>query len=347
MATAKRLPSGSYRVRVYVNDLKAYKSFTADSKRGAERMANDWLIEHEEEVRREQMLTFEKTANAYIEQRRTTLSPTTIAGYETIMKNNVERLKNIALDELTQQQIQDWVNELTVSLSPKSVRNIYGFFKSVVNYHDVPLRLSKIQLPRKTRKFKRLPSAQLVIDTFKGTDIELPVLLAVWGSLRMSEILGIQARDIEGDVLTISRVKVKVNNETVVKERAKTYNSNRQLRLPPPIMTLINAAGKSGKEFLIDYTRSQIFEKYTWQMKKLGYQVTFHDLRHINASVMAALNIPDLYAMERGGWSNTNTLKAVYQQTFSTERMKYDAVIDDYFNNLYDTKYDTKIKKAL
>ena len=62
---------------------------------------------------------------------------------------------------------------------------------------------------------------------------------------------------------------------------------------------------------------------------------------------MAALNIPDLYAMERGGWSNTNTLKAVYQQTFSTERMKYDAVIDDYFNNLYDTKYDTKIKKAL
>ena len=229
MATAKRLPSGSYRVRVYVNDLKAYKSFTADSKRGAERMANDWLIEHEEEVRREQMLTFEKAANAYIEQRRTTLSPTTIAGYETIMKNNVERLKDIALDELTQQQIQDWVNELTVSLSPKSVRNIYGFFKSVVNYHDVPLRLSKIQLPRKTRKFKRLPSAQLVIDTFKGTDIELPVLLAVWGSLRMSEILGIQARDIEGDVLTISRVKVKVNNETVVKERAKTYNSNRQL----------------------------------------------------------------------------------------------------------------------
>jgi integrase len=334
-------------VRVYVNDLKAYKSFTADSKRGAERMANDWLIEHEEEVRREQMLTFEKAANAYIEQRRTTLSPTTIAGYETIMKNNVERLKNIALDELTQQQIQDWVNELTVSLSPKSVRNIYGFFKSVVNYHDVPLRLSKIQLPRKTRKFKRLPSAQLVIDTFKGTDIELPVLLAVWGSLRMSEILGIQARDIEGDVLTISRVKVKVNNETVVKERAKTYNSNRQLRLPPPIMELVRSTGKSGKEFLIDYTRSQIFEKYTWQMKKLGYQVTFHDLRHINASVMAALNIPDLYAMERGGWSNTNTLKAVYQQTFSTERMKYDAVIDDYFNNLYDTKYDTKIKKAL
>lgn len=347
MATAKRLPSGSWRVRVYVNDIKAYKSFTADSKRAAERMANEWLVEHEEVIRREQLMTFDKAAKIYIDQRRATLSPTTIAGYETMLKNNVERVREVPLDELTTQLVQDWVNELTVSLSPKSVHNIYGFFKSVLNYHDAQVRLSKITLPRKTKRFKRLPTAELVIDTFKGSDIELPVLLAVWGSLRMSEILGIQARDIENGVLTIRRVKVKVKNETVVKERAKTYNSNRQLRLPPPILELVKAAGKSGMEYLVDYTRSQIFEKYTWQMKKLGYYVTFHDLRHINASVMAALNIPDLYAMERGGWSNTNTLKAVYQQTFSTERVKYDSVIDDYFNSLYDTKYDTKNKKAL
>jgi integrase len=29
--------------------------------------------------------------------------------------------------------------------------------------------------------------------------------------------------------------------------------------------------------------------------------MTFHDLRHMNASVMAMLRIPDKYAMERGG----------------------------------------------
>jgi hypothetical protein len=33
MATAKKLPGGSYRVRVYDNDSKKYKSFTAPNKK--------------------------------------------------------------------------------------------------------------------------------------------------------------------------------------------------------------------------------------------------------------------------------------------------------------------------
>lgn len=35
---------------------------------------------------------------------------------------------------------------------------------------------------------------------------------------------------------------------------------------------------------------------------------------------MLALNMPDKYAMERGGWSNPSTLKNRYQNTFSDEK---------------------------
>jgi hypothetical protein len=55
----------------------------------------------------------------------------------------------------------------------------------------------------------------------------------------------------------------------------------------------------------------------------------------MNASVMLALNVPDKYAMERGGWSNTATLKNVYQETFTPEREKVDNIIDNYFSALY------------
>ena len=44
MATAKRLPSGSYRVRVYVKNTGKYKSITAETKNAAEHAAADWLI---------------------------------------------------------------------------------------------------------------------------------------------------------------------------------------------------------------------------------------------------------------------------------------------------------------
>lgn len=66
-------------------------------------------------------------------------------------------------------------------------------------------------------------------------------------------------------------------------------------------------------------------------------------LRHLNASVMLLLGIPDKYAMERGGWSTPSVLKSVYQHTFSDERKLVDKRIDDYFNSLIvDTAVDTK-----
>lgn len=75
------------------------------------------------------------------------------------------------------------------------------------------------------------------------------------------------------------------------------------------------------------YTQSSLSHKFKCAMAKIGY------------------NIPDLYAMERGGWSNTSTLKGIYQQTFDSERQAVDNKIDDYFSEIYDIKYDTKNNK--
>lgn len=346
MATAKKLPSGAYRVRATFGGVR--KSFTAPTKREAEYLAAQWLIDAEKQDTGEDM-TFKQAAEIYIDQRRPTLSPTTIQSYEGYVKNATLRLNDIKLSDLTPRIVQDWVNELTVAKSPKHVHNAYGFFTAVINYHDVDIKLKKITLPSKTKKFKRLPDAALIMETFRGSEIELPVLLGMWGGLRMSEILGIRKCDIEDGVLTINRVAVMVNNELVYKPNAKTYTSNRQLRLPSPIIALIDGLDRADTEPLIDLTRRQLYGRFSTKMKKLGYSICFHDLRHINASVMAQLNIPDLYAMERGGWSNTSTLKSVYQQTFTTARQEVDDTIDTYFQNIYsdivDTEVDTKISK--
>ena len=68
--------------------------------------------------------------------------------------------------------------------------------------------------------------------------------------------------------------------------------------------------------------------------------MTFHDLRHLNASIMLMLGVPDKYAMERGGWSTDSVLKSVYQQTFSSERKKIDSMIDSYFNSIISKSED-------
>ncbi len=73
--------------------------------------------------------------------------------------------------------------------------------------------------------------------------------------------------------------------------------------------------------------------------------LTFHDLRHINASVMAQLNIPDKYALERGGWKTDHVMKKVYTHTFSEERQRVDNIIDDYFSNIMQHDMQHKNKK--
>ena len=53
-----------------------------------------------------------------------------------------------------------------------------------------------------------LPTAEQVIRMIRGTEIELPCLLAMWLSLRMSEVRGLQFGDIKDGVLTIQRSKL-------------------------------------------------------------------------------------------------------------------------------------------
>lgn len=336
MASAKQLPSGNWRVRVTDPATGKVRSFTStDSSKRAKRFieaeAAAWLTETHEQLENPR---FGRAAENYIAAKEPVLSPTTINGYRIMLRNNMDMLLDVPVQDITPRLVQDWVNELTAAKSAKTVHNVYGFFTAVMNYHEVSISLKKITLPQKTKSFKRLPEAQTIIDIFKGSVIELPVLLGVWCGMRMSEILGVRRCDIADDVLTINRVIVTVDSRQIEKNTAKTRDSKRQLRLPPQIMALI-PEGLTPDDRIVPMTRNQIYEKYIWALSKRGIKITFHDLRHINASVMAALNIPDLYAMERGGWSNTTTLRQVYQQTFTAERMKVDKTIDDYFSGLY------------
>ena len=114
----------------------------------------------------------------------------------------------------------------------------------------------------------------------------------------------------------------------------KTYNSNRVLPLPPYIKTLIDAQPHKG-DFIIPDSRRAINSRFDYYLKKNGIKhYRFHDLRHVNASVMLALNIPDKYAMRRMGHATNNMLKTVYQHTMSEKEQQVNAAVDNYFESI-------------
>ena len=72
--------------------------------------------------------------------------------------------------------------------------------------------------------------------------------------------------------------------------------------------------------------------RFAYMIQKSGLpKITFHGLRHINASVMHLLRIPDKYILERGGWKTDKVMKKVYRHTFTDERKEADNRVDTFF----------------
>ena len=309
-----------------------YKSFTAAEKVDAEQMANDFLKYRTSAVGGK--FTIEEACQAYINERSNILSPASIERYRRILDKQLSAdFKKIYVNKLTLAPVYAEVNRLCAEYTPKTVKTTVHFFLPILRKYRRDLDFDGIQLPKVYPKVKDYPSPETIIETFRGDRMELEVLLALCYGLRKEEIRGLRQSDLSGNVLTIRRVKIDVGKETVVRENAaKTVNSIRSIQVSEHICKLIQSRTS---EYVTTMSGQAIYKHFSRKMQAAGYSITFHDLRHINASIMLALGVPDKYAMERGGWATDSTLKKIYRSTFSDQRKVFDQRIDDYFSDIY------------
>lgn len=297
--------------------------------------ATKWLKHIEEEqvtyTVREAMLQF-------IEGRSKVLEPTTLCNYRELTRNKLQYIMDIKLEKLTAKDIQMAINIDARRLSHKSIKNAYGFLKAVLRANDIDIKLGSIRLPKKEIRERKLPTANEIYTIIKGTDSELPVLLAMWLSLRIGEVAGLQFRDIDADNmrLYVRREIVKVDNGWAEVNHCKTEKSTRCVNLPAHIYQLMQAVPhEKDTDRIINFTPNTIRKRFKKLLRVNGIEdIHFHDCRHIFASTAAMLNVPEKYAMEMGGWSTPDVYKNVYQETFDSERTKADSVIDAYFNDI-------------
>ena len=330
MGKIEKTASGKYRMRVYSAKAGCTKSFTHAKKSVVQSMADEWLKSLETRPLSEK--TFAECVEDYISMKSNILSPTTVDKYRNIPKNQLStEFLNMKLDRINGIMIQNEINNLAARYSPKTVHNAAGLISAVMRTYYPALNY-KVTLPQVQKQYKEYPSAAEVLSWFKDTPIELLVLLGIWQGFRVSEIRGLKKSDFHDGTLLIDRVIVNVGNTPIEKKAAKTVESRRKMTVPPIIQDMVD---KVDGEYITKLSGESIYKRFKRVVKRHGYpDLTFHDLRHLNASIMLLLGVPDKYAMERGGWSTTSTLKRVYQETFSSEREKMDTRIDSYFENI-------------
>lgn len=102
---------------------------------------------------------------------------------------------------------------------------------------------------------------------------------------------------------------VNAGNKDDRKPQGKVPTRNCMHRIPPYIKQLINQVDSN---IIILYSANAIYKHFTRVIAKSGIShMIFYDLRHLNASVMAMLQIPEKYALERSGWKTDKVMKQV------------------------------------
>ena len=357
--TAEKLPSGRWRARIQI-DGKRYSAIE-DTKKEAQDAVLRKVVLHLETQKRSG-LTVGDAMDRYISERTGTLSPSTIQGYKVVRRNYLQDIMGIKLDDLDQSDIQISVSEMAAEgKSPKTVRNAHGLLAAVLDEFKPDLVL-KTRLPQKQQYEVTVLSEENMKKIWKmakGSECELPILLASWLGLRMSEIRGLRFSDIQDGKVHIHTAIV-AGPDGDVEKGPKTTAGDRWIKLPDEIMRLIqkrkaeelihrgfryypDPSNEDIKKevdsmFIVPWDDQKIYKNFIRICKEAGVKpCRFHDLRHFAASEALALGIPNKYFQGRIGHKTDNMLKNVYQHIMRKKEDEFADIIDERMRELYDS----------
>lgn len=336
MANAKKLSSGSWRVQVFshyeiVDGVKKprYRSFTGATKAEAEMMASSFANDKKRYSRAN--LTVSEAVTKYIQEKEGVLSPTTIRTYEQIAKTHLSKIGPIMIDSITNADLQNWISSLSIKLSPKTVKNIYGLVLPAISFYTE--KAFRVTLPQRAPQQYNIPTdadvAQLIQEA--RPDLKIAIVLGSCG-LRRGEVCALKYMDILRDFSAIyihADMVLDKNGKWIYKDMPKTSDSVRSVELPPQVIQMLGVGDPDS--YIVPTTPAAISDAFGRLRTRLGMSCRFHDLRHYAASILHAIGVPDQYIMERGGWSTDGTLKAVYRNTLSDKSKQFSDKANDYF----------------
>ena len=311
----EKLPSGSYRIR------KMYKGTTyavvVDYKPTQKEALQLISAELDKIKTSAQRMTFQIASERYIEKKSNILSPSTIKGYESVIRSLSEGFRNMNASDITSIDVQTEINNYAKTHSPKSTRNAHGLISAILGMF-CPNTVLRTTLPRKESTNEYTPSdsdVKQVLEYAKGTKFEVPLILAMFG-MRRSEICALTLDDLDGNTITIDKALVQnVDGEWVIKS-TKTEAGTRTLFIPDNVVEIIKKQG-----MIYNGNPNSILMYLQRVQKKLGIpKFSLHRLRHYFASSAHARGIPDQYIMDAGGWKSKYVLASIYQHAMDDKK---------------------------
>lgn len=362
MATAKQLPSGSWRCRATLTDSdgnKITKSFTAETARKAETLAKMWQegFLEKERIVSTHGITLGEAIDNYIDTCRCSgMSPATIRSYVSYRKNAFSLIESKPIRRLTVHDIQRQVNARSKTCTPKTLRNEVNLAFSSLKANGVKLDFEALRLPKIERREMEIPSDEqikrLLEALYDDDDMFIAVMLAAIMGLRRSEICALTWGDlitVNGTtILNVSKAVVLDENAQPVSKTTKTTAGLRRLPVPFSVKEEL-LHRRSLRKNMVSISPNLITMRYDRISSKLGVPGRFHDLRHYHASVMIREGVPEKYIVTDMGHSSYEMVRRVYGHVMEEKQREIDQMMDAHADNILSvvTKVDTETKKYI
>lgn len=262
-------------------------------------------------------ITLGEWIEQWMEYKRRDVEETTIRTYRLALVHVVERLGHVRLQELTEQQLQDFVDEVVATgrrrggepgarLAVSTVEGILARLRSCLGRAVVrklisvsPAQYVRVSLvDKKTDKRERTrvePWTVAEVQTFVRGIVDdrlfAPLLLSLMG-LRPAEVCGQRWTDIdlEDGILSITSTRTMVGNHRVLEKDTKTASGERSLPLPRAPWEALRRFHEQQAAEKLEYAEAYTDSGYV-VVDQLGMPVNTRQLREHAYGLMAGLGL--------------------------------------------------------
>lgn len=255
--------------------------------------------------------TFKEFKEIYLKELELYREPNTVAAYNAAFEK-FNSLDNKSITDIKFLDIKDIVNdmlkeELETSTIDGYVGRLRTLFDIAINDYKIisenPLKESKIKLPRskETEKIKTLTHDELdrLLSTIKPERDRMITIIASKCGLRAGEIAGLTWDDVdlENMDLIVNKQWKKLASGNHGFGTPKSPNSYRKVPIPIAIIEEFKSYKKTcireikHDRLFIENMTSSMCTRFNYKFKRLGFDISLHDLRHTYATNLVAKGI--------------------------------------------------------
>lgn len=287
-------------------------------------------------------ITVKTVADEWFASIKDSLKPTSARGYKVNINNHiVPHIGSVPIQSLKSTSIKAMITSLEKQLSATSIKYVLRNLFQILKYAEQQSYIIKNPmecvptLKRGKPKFSTYSVEEIVklIESVKGSNMELPLRIEVETGLRLGELLGLSWDNInfEKNTITVNKTVSYVEGKIYVTS-PKTINSNREIVVSSILIEAIKSykekeesikrpKGYENKNNLLFHkedgqplTNSSFSAKFASTLKKNRLKhIRFHDLRHTHASLLYnnyGMNIKSV--SDRLGHSKVSTTMDYY-----------------------------------